>query len=127
MNKELKKLIKDPFLNWLLVIAYATIIFSFSSMTAVELPSTAKLFPDWIMHFIEYFIFGILLFRALFVSGYKKKTALLAVVLVFAYAVSDEIHQLFISERFFSLKDIIIDIIGAAVAQVVGLKRIFLK
>ena len=127
MNKEIKKLIKDPFLNWLLVIAFATMIFIFSSMTAAELPSTATRFPDWIMHFIEYFIFGILLFRALFVSGYKKKAALLAVVLAFAYAVSDEIHQLFIGQRFFSLKDIAVDTIGAVIAQIIGLKKFFLK
>ena len=127
MNKEIEKLIKDPFLNWLLVIAYATIIFVYSSMTAAELPSVTTRLPDWIMHFVEYFIFGILLFRALFVSGCKKKAALLAVVLAFAYAISDEVHQLFIGERFFSLKDIVIDTIGAAIAQIGGLKKIFLK
>ncbi|MBW2978064.1 VanZ family protein [Candidatus Woesearchaeota archaeon] len=127
MNKEIKKLIKDPFLNWLLVIAYATLIFIYSSMTFVELPSTATKLPDWVMHFIEYFFFGILLFRALFVSGFKKKTALFAVVLAFAYAVSDEVHQLFVGQRFFSFKDIIVDTIGAVIAQVVGLKKILLK
>lgn len=130
MNKEFEKLIKDPFLNWLLVIAYATIIFSFSSMTSFELEetsSTLTYFPDYVLHFVEYFFFGILLFRALFVSGYKKSAYWLAIVLAFAYAVSDEIHQLFIHQRLFSLKDILVDTIGAAVAQIGGLKRIFLK
>ena len=130
IKEKFLNFVNSPYLNWLLVVVYAMIIFNFSSMTATELSAAVpavEYFPDWILHFAEYFILGVLVYRALFVSGYKKKAVLLAVVLTFAYALSDEIHQLFISERLFSLKDIIVDTIGASVAQIGGLKKIFLK
>jgi len=131
MNKDLQKLVKDPFLNWLLVIACATVIFTYSSMTVPELKqgeisSKAVCIPDWAMHFAEYFIFGILLYRALHVSGFKK-AALLAITIAFAYAISDEIHQFFVPGRIFSIKDIISDSLGVITAQIVSLKKLFLK
>jgi len=128
MNKEYKKLFNDPFLNWLLVIAIVTIIFSFSSMQWEELEENAEEIvelPDFVLHFIAYFVLGLSLFRALYISGLKK-AALVAIILGTLYGLSDEIHQIF-TERTFSLIDLLVDFIAVSVAQIGKFKKIFLK
>jgi VanZ family protein len=132
MNKVInwfKKFIKNPILNWSMVVAYAGIIFLLSSLTASQLKSTVPsvfYFPDYLLHFFQFFILGILLFRALIVTGYKK-AALIAVTFCFIFAISDELHQLFVKGRVFSIKDIFADTLGAIAAQLPGLKNLFLK
>jgi len=74
-------------------------------------------------HVTEYFISGLLLFRA-FKDGSDKKqewlwafSSLLAVVLI---AVSDEFHQSFVAVRTASIVDVGIDIFGGFIAQCVS-------
>lgn len=65
-------------------------------------------------HFFLYFVLGILiinLFKSFELFNYK--TILLAVLLCFLYACSDEIHQLFIKGRSCEVRDILIDTIGS--------------
>lgn len=71
-------------------------------------------------HITEYFISGLLLFRA-FRSGSDKKLewnyafySLLVIVLI---AASDEFHQIFVSNRTPSFIDVGIDIFGGFLAQ----------
>jgi VanZ family protein len=71
-------------------------------------------------HLTEYFISGLLLFRA-FRDGSDKKrewlwafSSLLVIVII---AASDEFHQSFVSARTASLIDVGIDIIGGFIAQ----------
>jgi VanZ family protein len=63
-------------------------------------------------HFCEYALLGILMHLS--ISEYKKDAAGLSLLLSSLYAVSDEVHQLFVSERAFGLLDILIDSLGAA-------------
>lgn len=128
MNKEYNRLINDPFLNWLVVIAFATLIFTFSSMPWEELEeNTGKIaeLPDYTLHFIIYFVFGLSLFRALYTSGFKK-AATVAITIGVLYGLSDEIHQIF-TGRTFSLLDLLVDFIAVSVAQLGQLKNIYLK
>lgn len=73
-------------------------------------------------HFIEYFILGLLLFRA-FRGGSiglrRWRWAFSSLIVVVLYAASDEFHQSFISTRTASLADVGIDTIGGIFAQVV--------
>lgn len=65
-------------------------------------------------HFFLYFVLGILiinLFKSFELFNYK--TILLAILLCFLYAWSDEIHQLFIKGRSCEVRDILIDTIGS--------------
>lgn len=65
-------------------------------------------------HFFLYFVLGILiinLFKCFELFNYK--TILIAVLLCFLYACSDEIHQLFIKGRSCEVRDILIDTIGS--------------
>lgn len=65
-------------------------------------------------HFFLYFVLGILiinLFKSFELFNYK--TILIAILLCFLYACSDEIHQLFIKGRSCEVRDILIDTIGS--------------
>lgn len=57
-------------------------------------------------HFTEYFILGLLLYN-------YDKNILKAIIICFIYAISDEVHQLFIIGRSFQIKDILIDALGS--------------
>jgi VanZ family protein len=67
-----------------------------------------------VYHFGIFFMFSFFLF--LLIKGKEKpkiKYILIALFISVVYAVSDEIHQLFVPGRVFSIKDIIIDSLGS--------------
>lgn len=70
-------------------------------------------------HLTEYFISGLLLFRA-FRAGSAKPHAwrwvLSSLVIVVALAASDEYHQTFVSTRTPSVVDVVIDTLGGILA-----------
>jgi VanZ family protein len=71
-------------------------------------------------HVTEYFILGILLFRA-FRGGSKElrnlRWAFSSFLVVVLYAACDEFHQLFVPARTASLVDVGIDTLGGIIAQ----------
>jgi len=71
-------------------------------------------------HGIEYFILGILLFRA-FRNGSTEtrvwRWAFSSLLVAVLYAASDEFHQSFVSTRTASLFDVGIDTVGGILAQ----------
>ena len=74
-------------------------------------------------HFTEYFILGLLLFRAFRSGSVELKTlrwVSFSVILVIIYAATDEFHQSFVSTRTASLVDVGIDITGGVFAQVIS-------
>ena len=79
-------------------------------------------------HVTEYFILGILLFRA-FRRDSKKlhglRWALSSLVIVLLYAASDEFHQSFVSTRTASLFDVGFDALGGVLAQAASVLWIF--
>lgn len=72
-------------------------------------------------HLGEYFIFGVLLFRAIRMpaQGWQWRWALLAILVAAFYASSDEIHQIFVPSRGASVWDALLDTAGASAAQLV--------
>lgn len=66
-------------------------------------------------HFFIYFFLGIFVLRALKRSGINKyRSGGLALFFCMAYAISDEVHQLFVTGRGAQVKDVLIDSTGAA-------------
>ncbi|MBZ5536005.1 MAG: VanZ family protein [Acidobacteriia bacterium] len=90
-------------------------------------PQTVDLIHAFIRkcgHLIEYFILGVLLFRA-FRGGSQDPRgwhwALCSVLVGVLYAASDEVHQSFVATRTASPIDVAIDSGGAVLAQIVCL------
>jgi VanZ family protein len=75
-------------------------------------------------HVTEYFVLGLLLFRA-FRSGSTRpdtwRWAVSSLVVIAFYAATDEFHQTFVATRTPSIVDVGIDIIGGFLAQCVSL------
>ncbi|HII14898.1 MAG TPA: VanZ family protein [Nanoarchaeota archaeon] len=99
------------------VLLYTAAIFYFSSMPNPPSAGMAFLLLDKLEHAFEYFILAMLLLRAL--KHYiVKHPYVLSVAITALYGVSDEIHQLFVPGRVFSVYDIIADAVGASVILV---------
>ncbi|WP_353894477.1 VanZ family protein [Proteinivorax hydrogeniformans] len=65
-------------------------------------------------HFFVYFVLGILVVNAFNVSGFSQaKSIYLSFAICVIYAISDEVHQLFVPGRSGEVTDVIIDSIGA--------------
>lgn len=74
-------------------------------------------------HFVEYFIFGVLLLNALRFHMPLSRAVLLAIIIGSAYGITDEFHQLFVPERSCDPMDWLVDTIaialGAALCRLV--------
>jgi len=125
---------------WLPVLAWAILIFG-SSTASLAGPHTSRFFIPllhWLLpgadpailvllhefarkcvHFVNYFVLSLLLFRALRAPhrGWAWRWAALALFIASAYAASDEFHQSFEAGRGPSARDALIDISGATTAQ----------
>ena len=74
-------------------------------------------------HVVEYFILGLLLFRSFrggSISSWNWLWPFFTVVVVILWAVSDELHQSFVSTRTASAADVGIDTAAGILAQFVG-------
>ena len=66
-------------------------------------------------HFTEYLILALLFYKAMVASSVNVKKSFAATfVFCFLYAISDEVHQIFVPGRAFAIRDILIDTLGAA-------------
>jgi len=113
-------LIKKFFRYWLPVIAYAGLIFIFSSIPGRDIPSLFS-FQDLVFHFLEYLVLALLLNRAWHVyfpghSFYRRFFLIFTFALI--YAIIDELHQAFVPGRNTSLIDIGCDGLGIMVASI---------
>jgi len=125
---------------WLPVLLWSTVIFFFSSnpdpykylpeawrnVVPFREVSDSSL-TEWIgqlMHFVEYLVLAFLLRRSLHASGrdaralYKTSAAstkipALVILISMLFALSDEIHQLFVPGRAFQIIDLFIDFLGS--------------
>jgi VanZ family protein len=125
---------------WLAVLLWAVVIFTFSTnvfssdnTSRIILPILHWLFPrtnpDGLEalhamirksgHIFEYFVLGVLLFRAVRAParGWNLRWAASALFLAALFAASDEFHQAFVPSRGSSVWDVLLDTCAAAVAQ----------
>ena len=119
MSEKLKNSFKVFIIYWLPFIVWAVVIYSFSSNPTVK---TSEIhWQDFVIkksaHVVEYFIFSLLLYRAIKKSQLKmenKNIILLVIVVAFLYGLSDEFHQSFTPGREPHLRDALIDTGGSA-------------
>ncbi|GAA0469529.1 VanZ family protein [Alkalibacillus silvisoli] len=129
--------------SWGAVLLWMALIFYFSHQPAEESSELSgsvvdlviSIAPfiegdsDWVhflvrkgAHFFVYFVLGILVINGLRVSGISiKRSALASVFICLLYAISDEVHQLYIPGRSGEVSDVILDTIGASVGVLVYL------
>jgi VanZ family protein len=129
--------------QWAAVIAWAIVIwilsteaFSAAATSRIILPVLRLLLPHAsretlhmlhffirkCAHFTEYFIFSLILTRAIRGDrkGWKPAWALAAVSIAACYAVLDEVHQAFVPERTGSPFDSMLDSAGALTAHLLA-------
>jgi len=102
--------------RWIPVAVWAAVIFVMSSRPGSTLPGGYSVQA----HFIEYFIFGALLFRALRVRHGAVAAIALAVVVGSLYGITDEFHQMFVVMRTPDVTDWGVDTIGTIAGAVVA-------
>jgi VanZ family protein len=134
----------DWFGSWWPALAWAAVMFSFSTGAfssantgRVILPILRWMFPSASAaalaemhflirkcgHFTEYFLLSLLLLRGLRAgrSEVRVSWALLAIAIVAGYAALDELHQSFVPGRGgLEVSDIVLDTISGAAAQAVA-------
>lgn len=154
MNKYLNNKNIIITISWILVLIHCGIIFQFSSRPAVEskelsgkiteiiVDTVERVAPNRLTeldfkrahhlirknaHFFAYLILGILVINALRRSGIKS--IIVAFLMCVLYAISDEIHQIFIPGRSGEVRDVLIDSLGAMVGILIyiGVGRVFNK
>lgn len=112
-----------PLLAWALTIIYAAIIFYFSSQPK-PLSGIFTSIPSLVKHIVEYAGFGVLLFISfLSIKQDKIKALFLTMIVSITYGFSDEIHQLFVPGRVYSLVDVTADAIGGFFGSLFGISQ----
>jgi VanZ family protein len=96
-----------PFLRWLLPQADA------------ETLARIHLVIRKAAHVANYFVFGWLVLRGVRgeARGWSWRRSAMALLLAVAYAALDEYHQWFVPVRGFAMRDVILDSVGATLAQ----------
>ncbi len=103
--------------HWLPTLAWAILIFSFSSQPT--LTTSQVYWQDFVVkksaHLFVYAVLSVLIYRSLkLTTRYSQPyLLLLTVTLTILYAVTDEFHQTFTLGREPHLRDIVIDVAGA--------------
>jgi len=124
---------------WLVVLIWMGLIFFLSSQEAADsnqlstgitkfiMDLISGIFPglspqvQWLnhivrknAHFIAYLVLGLLQVNALYLNGKRGgKAFIIALLISFLYAASDEFHQTFVPGRSGELRDVMIDTAGA--------------
>lgn len=135
--------------SWTMVIMWMGLIFFLSAQVATESDSLSLGLTEGLMriiekispgmdvgsilsnhvvrklaHFFAYLILGVLVLNALTKSGYTRTSiGAMALAICVLYAVSDEVHQLFVPGRSGQVKDVLIDSVGAMVG--IGLSTLY--
>ena len=136
---------------WALVIGCMALIFSFSAQGAddsmdlsdgllhailrflhISLPESVitfmRVFIRKVAHFSIYMLLGFLMYLLVH-TGYsvkEKASAWQAVLYSFLYAVTDEVHQIFVPGRSGMVKDVAIDTLGASFGVAIAFVICFL-
>ncbi len=102
-------------ISWIITILIAIVIFYLSSLSFKSAPLGGFGYKTIIYHFYAFFFFSFFLLISL-IKGKKKNLIFTGLVLAIFYAISDEIHQLFVIGRACTISDILIDCIGILLA-----------
>ncbi len=101
-----------------LALSYSALIIFLSAQSNLQPPDIGFELSDKLMHFIEYFIFSMLWCGAVIRSGSGRVPVRQTWRLFVGgalFAVSDEIHQLFVPGRQADILDLVADLCGISV------------
>ncbi|MDI6809497.1 MAG: VanZ family protein [Candidatus Eisenbacteria bacterium] len=109
---------------WLPALIYITLIFSFSSIPKLPIPAKIP-HIDKVLHFLEYFVFGLILGRGV-MNSFTLRGSLaacsVAVGLGALTGAGDEYFQRSVPGKVSSVYDFTADVVGLVVAQLVLIK-----
>lgn len=122
----IKFLEERKYLSWIITILIAAEIFYFSSISSVPGGTPAEGFNLAIVyHSIVFFLLSF--FLLISIKGKNKmktKYIIWTIAISLIYAISDEVHQLFVPGRVAGIKDILIDSAGILIATIIYPKKI---
>jgi VanZ family protein len=120
-----KREFRDVLLAWAPAVAWAGVIFWWSSRTKTSLPQAANDIVDFTVkktaHLAEYGILAVLVWRGFSrtAAGLVSRHPWAILGLCALYSASDEFHQRFTPGRESSPRDVLIDIVGAGLGLVI--------
>ena len=94
----------------LLTISFVSLMIIGSSLKGTSIPKSYIFTLDKLIHIVEYFIFGVLLYFS--IVGITKHSIILSLTLGMFYSFIDELYQSTVFARDASGFDVIADIIG---------------
>lgn len=122
--------------SWALVIACMGVIFWLSSRTATDSSEMSSSLIDRILtifgikfssffirktaHFLEFTGLAVLTFNAYYAT-FRRAATPVSFIITVLYAVSDEVHQIFVEGRACQLRDVLIDSGGALLGIIISL------
>jgi len=104
-------------LSWLTTIIIAIIIFYVSSLTFPPSPIVSFDWKSIAYHFYAFLFLAGFLLISLTKGKLNKKMIITAIIIAVLYAISDEIHQIFVPTRRFAISDILTDSAGILFAS----------
>lgn len=113
---KMSKLRTDIALRWGAVVAWMAVIFALSAQSSLpELTPGLPKLEEIAGHASAYAVLAALLWNALHRSDVRWPASW-ALVLAVLYGVSDEFHQSYVPGRAAAVDDLVVDLIGAALA-----------
>lgn len=98
-------------------IIYGLVVFLLSSVPGMNMPEYGFLLADKLLHFLEYALFAILIFRSFSQLFRKQKLHYVIVASSFfliLFSLLDEYYQKYIPGRESDVADVILDVLGAS-------------
>ena len=124
-------------ISWMFVIACMCFIFWMSGFNAAESSSMSdsvirkilavfgEEFSSFVVrkaaHMLEFCALAMTLYNAIYSTWQRKLTPVLAFVCTVLYAVTDEIHQLFVEGRACRVFDVFVDSCGALIGIIISI------
>ena len=100
-------------ISWMITIFISIIIFYVSSLIFKPSPLIGFPWKPVAYHFYAFFFLSAFLLLSLIQGNEKNKNLIyLAFIIAIIYAITDEIHQLFVPSRAFAVSDILTDSAG---------------
>ena len=123
--------------SWILVVACMITIFCLSAQNGEESSDLSGSFVmavlEWLKididegllrtfaHCLEFMGLSVLMFNAIYATWESKFTFVIAFGSTVLYAITDEIHQIFVPDRAFQISDILVDGTGALIGAFASL------
>ena len=106
----MKQLLSDLRITGLLTVSFIVLMIIGSSFEGSSIPKSYIFTLDKLLHILEYYIFGTLLFF-IFLSA-SQKPAIISLIIGIFYSFIDELYQSTVDGRNSSILDVLADIIG---------------